>query len=97
LETCRHKRTPREEIIHSVNLFTARACNRVLGRRGAFWQHESYDHWVRDADELERIVLYLEDNPVKAGLARNAWEWLFSFAHDRKQYHLELGEPLLRP
>jgi hypothetical protein len=24
-------------------------CNRVLGRHGQFWQHESYDHVVQDA------------------------------------------------
>jgi putative transposase len=91
------RRTPREEIIHSANRFTARECNRVLGRQGPFWQHEPYDHWIRGADELERIVLYVEGNPVKAGLVRNAWEWPFSSAHDRKRFGLELGAPLLRP
>jgi REP element-mobilizing transposase RayT len=43
-------------------------CNQALGRRGAFWQHESYDHVVRDAAEFERILAYIINNPVKAGL-----------------------------
>ena len=36
--------------------------------RGKFWQAESYDHWVRDQIEWNRIAAYIEDNPVKAGL-----------------------------
>ena len=33
-----------------------------------FWQDESYDHWIRSAQELEEITAYVEDNPVKPGL-----------------------------
>jgi type I restriction enzyme R subunit/putative DNA methylase len=48
---------------------TAREANQVLGRTGQpFWQAESYDHWVRDAREFEKIVAYIENNPVTAGL-----------------------------
>ena len=30
--------------------FTGHAANRLLGRSGAFWQDESYDHLVRDSE-----------------------------------------------
>jgi putative transposase len=52
----------------------------VLRRGGGFWQHENYDHVVRDEAELSRIVAYVLDNPVKAGLAgsRGDWEWSYS-------------------
>jgi type I restriction enzyme R subunit len=73
----------RQQITHSINRFTAQECNRVLGRAGQFWQHESYDHWVRDEDELERIVAYVEGNPVKAGLVTEAADWPFSSAAKR--------------
>jgi type I restriction enzyme R subunit len=89
------KRTPREEVVHSVNLFTATQCNKLLGRKGAFWQHECYDHWIRDVDELERIMLYVEGNPLKARLVSDPTEWLYSSAHDRKVHGLVFGEPLL--
>src|SRR5205823_6055893 len=69
-------RTPRERIQQSFNRHSASECNQTLGRQGAFWQHESYDHWVRDADELERIIHYVEANPVKAGLATDPADWL---------------------
>ena len=49
--------------------FTAHEANRMLGRSGAFWQNESYDHLVRDGREFERIRAYMENNPVKAALA----------------------------
>lgn len=49
---------------------TAREANQLLARTGKpFWQRESYDHWVRDSEQLERIVAYIERNPVKAGLS----------------------------
>jgi hypothetical protein len=54
-----------------------------MNRKGQFWQHESYDHWVRDEEELERIVQYIEANPVDAGLAPRPHDFYWSSAHDR--------------
>jgi hypothetical protein len=88
---------PRERIIHSIDRFTASQCNIILGKAGAFWQREPYDHWVRSPEELERILLYIEGNPVKAGLVKEPEEWRFSSARDRKKFGLELGQPLVRP
>ena len=58
--------------------FTAHEANLLLGRTGRpFWQNESYDRLVRSPDEFERIRLYIENNPVKAGLAAapEDFEW----------------------
>lgn len=58
---------------------TARCCNQALGRTGDFWQHESYDHVVRDEQEFERIFRYIINNPVKAQLV-TAWEdWPYTY------------------
>jgi REP element-mobilizing transposase RayT len=60
---------PVTEIMESMKKFTARRCNSTLNRTGqAFWQSESYDHVIRDADELERVIRYTIYNPVEAGL-----------------------------
>jgi putative transposase len=60
---------------------TAREANQVLARTGrSFWQRESYDHWVRNQEELQRIRFYIEDNPVRAGLATNAAAFPWSSA-----------------
>jgi putative transposase len=58
---------------------TARFCNQALGRSGKFWHHESYDHVIRNQGEYERIVWYVLNNPVKAGLAEEWEEWKFTF------------------
>ncbi len=50
-------------ILHSWKSFTATAINRHLGRSGALWQKESFDHIVRSAEQLEQIEQYIHDNP----------------------------------
>jgi REP element-mobilizing transposase RayT len=69
-------------ILQSLKGHTARRANAKLGRRGAFWQEESYDHVIRDAEELERVIHYVIDNPVKAGLVESwrDWAWTYSGA-----------------
>jgi REP element-mobilizing transposase RayT len=47
----------------------------------AFWQDESYDHWVRSERELQKIIRYVERNPVKAGLVNRIEDWPWSSAH----------------
>jgi type I restriction enzyme R subunit len=82
-ETLDPSRTPREYIMQSVKGYTARRCNQLRGWQGTFWQEESYDHWVRDEAELERIVQYVEHNPVTAGLAAKPEDWPHSSASAR--------------
>jgi putative transposase len=61
---------------------TAREANHLLQRTGEpFWQDESYDHWVRNEKEFNRIVSYIEDNPVSAGLTPTAEDWPWSSAN----------------
>lgn len=82
--------SPLSAIMHSLKSYTAHKANEILQRNGEFWQHESYDHWVRDEDELERVVEYIVANPVKAGLAARTHEWHWSSAHDS---YLASGDP----
>jgi REP element-mobilizing transposase RayT len=61
--------------------WTARQANQLLGLAGRpFWQDESYDHWVRNRQQRDRIVRYIEQNPVSAGLAASAEQWGWSSA-----------------
>jgi putative DNA methylase len=69
--------------MHSLKSYTAHEANRLLSRTGSFWQDESYDHWVRDEDELGRIIDYIALNPVSAKLVAKPYEWFWSSAHDR--------------
>ncbi|HZN34394.1 MAG TPA: transposase [Pirellulaceae bacterium] len=76
-------RGPLAGIMHSLKGYTAHQANKILGRSGAFWQHESYDHWIRDENELERVVDYISANAVKAQLAQRTTDWYWCSAHDR--------------
>ncbi len=71
-------------LLQSLKGSTAREANIILDRTGRkFWQAESYDHWVRDDLELERIAAYIETNPVKAGLVDRADKYRWSSAATR--------------
>lgn len=96
LEPGPRERAPRERIMHSIKRFTGHECNLRLQAKGAFWQAESYDHWVRDVEELERIIHYVEHNPVKAGLCTDAALWPYSSARLRQDLGLPFGAPLPR-
>jgi len=56
------------DIVRSWKTFTARQINGLLGRSGAFWQAETYDHIVRSEEQLAHYRRYIAENPVKAKL-----------------------------
>jgi len=61
--------------------FTAHEANRILNRAGQhFWNDESYDHLVKSGVEFDRIMSYIENNPVKAGLAATPESYRWSSA-----------------
>jgi REP element-mobilizing transposase RayT len=73
------------KFMHGLKGFTAREANKLLNRSGErFWQRESYDHWVRDDEQFRKIVRYIEENPVKAGLVRRAEDYRWSSAHEHQ-------------
>lgn len=66
------------KILQSLKGFTARQINSHLGRKGAFWQDESFDHLVRNEEDWFDKFDYIHDNPVKAGLVKNPQDYPFS-------------------
>ena len=52
-------------ILHSWKSFTATEINKRLGKSGAFWQKESFDHIVRSPASLEKFAHYTRENPKK--------------------------------
>ena len=57
-----------ENLIGSVKRYSAVRINKLIGSTGMLWQQESFDHIVRDGRELDRILDYVKDNPLKAKL-----------------------------
>jgi REP element-mobilizing transposase RayT len=70
---------PLTETLRLIKGSAARDCNLALKREGHFWQHESYDRYVRDEQELARIIQYMLNNPVKAGLVKEWKDWQYTY------------------
>jgi len=68
------------DILHSWKSYTANKANELLGRTGAFWQSEYYDHLIRDEEDFIHQVNYVLSNPTKAGL--DNWPWVGSKTND---------------
>ncbi len=94
VQTHGHRRSPREVICHSVQSYSAHQCNRMLGTSGAFWQTETFDHFARDEAECYRIIDYIEQNPVIAGLVEQAHQYRWSSAYRRHLLGIPIGAPL---
>jgi REP element-mobilizing transposase RayT len=65
---------------------TSRLANGLLGRTGEFWHADYFDTFMRDSVHERRTIRYIENNPVKAKLARSAKDWPWSSARFRDEY-----------
>jgi len=66
---------PLSRILHSIKSWTANRVNEALGRRGALWQDETYDHVIRDEKDYDTKSEYIWLNPVVAGLVQRPEDW----------------------
>jgi len=49
----------------------------------SFWMRDYWDRFIRDEKHRNRVVTYIHENPVKAGLCRRSTEWPWSSARFR--------------
>lgn len=70
-----------EEITHSINSYTAHEVNKLLGRTGQLWEHESFDRYIRNETHRRNVIRYIEINPVKARLCLEPEDFEFSSAY----------------
>lgn len=68
-------------LMHTLKSYTALMANRRLKRSGEFWQQESYDRRIRNAEHYAAAIAYIENNPVKARLCEKPEDWPYSSAH----------------
>ena len=67
------------EVLHSWKSYTSSEANKRLKRTGKpFWQEESYDHLVREDEDMARCCQYTTMNPVNAKLCVRAEDWKWS-------------------
>jgi putative transposase len=72
-----------DRIIQSWKSYTAKRANQILDRSGMFWHRDYFDRFMRDEGHLNRTIDYVENNPVKAGLAFEPVKWRWSSARLR--------------
>ena len=65
-------------IVQAWKSFSAKRANKLLNRSGPFWHKDYFDRFIRDEGHLQRTIEYVENNPVKAGLASTITDWPWS-------------------
>jgi len=64
------------EVLKEFKRFTGRCGVKLVSPRlKRFWADEWFDHWVRSPQQGERIMEYIRNNPVKAGLVQDYQDW----------------------
>ena len=64
-------------IMQVINKNIATKCNKVLERKGHFWGERFHSTLIESEEQLINTLIYLNLNPVKAGLVYDPkdWEW----------------------
>jgi len=67
------------DIMQCLKGATAHRINKLLERSGPVWEEESFDHVLRSDESLREKAEYIRENPVRAGLVREAedYRWLW--------------------
>jgi len=77
------RRSPTRRVpANSTNAPARRAALQTLR-----WEREYWDTFMRDEEQEQKAIRYIENNPVKAKLCRTPGEWRFSSARFRDEYH----------
>ncbi len=76
-------------IMKSLKTWTAKRANEILQRKGQFWMPDYYDRYIRDGRHFDNVIVYIENNPVKAGLCEKPCNWRFGSAWHRHHQDLQ--------
>lgn len=68
------------KVLQDMKKYSGLQSNRLLNRKGHFWEQESYDHLVRDG-EFGRILNYILNNPVKARIVSSWQDYPWNYCH----------------
>lgn len=62
------------------------------GYRGSFWQTSFFDHFLRKEENINTVVRYILNNPVRAKLASYWWEYPYWYSNQYTQEQLKNAE-----
>lgn len=92
----REKIKPLDMIINSLRSFTTNAINRLFGQKGKFWHEDYFGLEIEDRAELQRVVEYMEQQPVQRKLVSKPELFKFSSARIRRAVNLNPGSPIIK-
>lgn len=78
--------TPMHRVVDAWKGYTAKLANKILGRKGRFWQSGYWDTYMRDSHHEGRTRRYIEKNPLKAHLVTTIGVWPWSSKRFRDGY-----------
>ena len=77
---------PLNQAVGKWKEWSAKRILRATGQSGSLWQPEFFDHLLRSAESLAEKWNYVRENPVRAGLAKNAADWPYAGSIDFEGY-----------
>jgi len=68
-------------IMHWIKTLSAKRWNFIHGSNDHMWGHRYFARAIKDQQEFETIMEYIDQNPVKAGLVASPEDWLGGARH----------------
>jgi len=75
------------EVLHSINSFTAKKAVKDFEYKAPVWQENFFDHAVRSDESLEKHINYVEENPLRGGLIDKVELWPYSSANKKYSHY----------
>jgi hypothetical protein len=75
--------------MQGIKGYSSKAINKIIRNRGKLWQQGYRDFVMDDLRAIYRKLIYIENNPVRAGLVKNPIDYRFSSAGKNNQLDLE--------
>ena len=72
-------------IIKSWKSISSRRIYKLTHESRSIWQRDYFDRYMKSEKQFAATQLYIEYNPVKAGLVRVPGDWLFSSARKEEE------------
>ncbi len=79
-EIASHLKAKATAALNRAGLHPLAAYASESGRVPSPWARKYWCPFVREPDHLRRVIRYVENNPVKAGLPRQRWSWVEPWA-----------------
>ncbi len=77
-------------VLHYIKRGSARVIQAQEKTTGRLWTRRFHDQGIRTEEQLRESIEYIHNNPVKAGMVKEAEEYLWSSANSRWKTDVDL-------